>query len=496
MLALVLNLFALTMQDIDLISGIDHVENFTLDAGDKIDIADSSLLTLKINSNLGTLTFRSLSKIKGKTSAFIRDTNGNIKIAYKVNVSPNGKMNTVLELRELLSSVEGISINLVGGKILISGQLLLPDDIGKVVDLATRFDPDIINHVEYSPHALSNIAQKMVKELKDKGLQEANVRVVNKNFWIEGSVKSPQEKDLAFEIVKPMLPAKIDPVADASSRLRLPASKENIYNFLVVNEEERTDPPAKMIKIAVQFVEMTQDYRKVFAFKWAPAFTEDTKTGFSVGTNSVLSTSSDTGLNFTGYISNLFPKLNIAKVAGFTKDIQSGMVMVKENVSAEIKKNMDQNYQIGSDRWAQPAKTSIGFSFSATPKILSGENVELEKLNIRMLTPTIPGVQGTPQSIESSVSTHLVIKSKMSAVIGGMVRHNISKQFDRDDPYGSQSGGTNQQGISTSPLFNFMKSRRLDYDKNQFAIFVTPEILEFSSQGVEEVAKKFKDKGE
>ncbi len=475
-------------KNIDLTAGLDHVEEITLAPGDRLDITDPSLVSVKIEAK--EIIFRSLSPRKGKTSVTIRDSEGQLKIAYQVNVSTNGKMNTVLKLRELLSSIEGIKVDFVGGEVMITGQVLLPDDLGKIVDIATRLDPDIINHVEYSSHALKKVAEKMTQELNQKGLREAYVRVVNKNFWIEGSVRSEEEKNLATDVVKPMLPSKIDPVPDASARHRPSSSKEVIYNFLAITKEQKQEPIPRLVRIAVQFVEMTQDYRKVFAFKWAPNLTEDTKTGFNFSTASTLE--AENGLNFTGFISNLFPKLNIAKVAGYTKDIHSAMLMVKENTPASITKNLDQNFQIGSDRWAQPVKASIKFSFSTTPKILPEDQIELEALTVNMNTPTTPGVSGQPQTIDNTVTTNIIIKSKMSAVIGGMVRQSLSKQFDQDDPL-TQKSGSNDQGIATSPLFNLLKSRRLDHNQSQFAVFVTPEIVPSASDGVKEIEKKFKD---
>ncbi len=84
---------------------------------------------------------------------------------------------------------------------------------------------------------------------------------------------------------------------------------------------------------------------------------------------------------------------------------------------------------------------------------------------------------------ENSVSTELIVKSKESAVVGGIVVNKSSTDYDKlaDD-----------EVEDASPLFSFIRSKALTSSKSQFVVFVTPEIIENASSATEEIKKKFR----
>jgi pilus assembly protein CpaC len=86
------------------------------------------------------------------------------------------------------------------------------------------------------------------------------------------------------------------------------------------------------------------------------------------------------------------------------------------------------------------------------------------------------------------VNTNIVVKSKESAVVGGVVVNRSATDFDRNPPGGIQ----NVEGGQA--LFSFIKSKSYVSNRSQFVIFVTPEILESASQGTEEIKKKFRQR--
>jgi pilus assembly protein CpaC len=75
------------------------------------------------------------------------------------------------------------------------------------------------------------------------------------------------------------------------------------------------------------------------------------------------------------------------------------------------------------------------------------------------------------------------VKSKESAVIGGIVINKSSTDYDKIAP---------DEVEDASPLFNFIRSKAFANSKSQFVVFVTPEIVESASTGTEDIKRKFR----
>jgi pilus assembly protein CpaC len=89
----------------------------------------------------------------------------------------------------------------------------------------------------------------------------------------------------------------------------------------------------------------------------------------------------------------------------------------------------------------------------------------------------------------NSVSTNLILKSKESSAIGGIVQNTSSTAYDNDPfPAAAQTA----TGQPAQPLFRLLRSKDYQTSKNQYVIFVTPEIVESASTGTEEIRKKFR----
>lgn len=148
----------------------------------------------------------------GETTLNVRDTTGEIKARYLLKISANDQSKVILQLRELLSDVEGLEIGLKGDSVYVGGQIVVPSDIGKVVVILDKY-PEVLRLVELSPQTQVIIAKKMQDEMQNSSLKDVTVRVVNGSFWIEGVVNSKDESDKAEQIARAYLPDKIENLA-------------------------------------------------------------------------------------------------------------------------------------------------------------------------------------------------------------------------------------------------------------------------------------------
>lgn len=474
-------------KDLEVAMGIDVIEKTDFDFSTKIIIGNENLLRIIAIPSKRELVFKGLKP--GRTSVTVRDTVGDIRLQYTVTITATGKSNTVSELRELIGDIEGLEIGIRGGKVFVGGEIVVPDDIGRVSQVLASY-PDVLTLIELSPQTQRVIARKMTDELAKNNLKDVTVRVVNKIYWLEGVVSSEQKKVLAQTIAKAYLPPKIVNLSAASNRYATPQA-DDILNFIAVNEKKEPQPTPKMVKITSQFVELSKSYNKVFAFKWAPLMGQDNSriTFGQTRDGSLTAQQGDGTLSAT--ISNLFPKLNAAKSAGYARTIQSGMVIVRDGFDqgGKISKKTTIPYALGTGDFTKAANAEIGLDLDVKPKILEQEKLELGI--VLSVSIQVPSGSAAPVTTNNSINTNVVLKSKESAAIGGIVQNTSVTDYDNtgNDPAPQSAlAGT----VPATPLFRLYRSKSYSTNKSQYVIFVTPEIIESASTGTEEIRKKFR----
>lgn len=467
-------------KELEVAMGIDAIEKVDFDYSTKMSIGSEALLKLILVPQKREIIFKGLKP--GRTTVTVRDTLGDVRLRYTVVITATGKSNVVAELRELIGDVEGLDIGIRGGKVIVSGDIVVPDDIGRVSKVLASY-PEVLSLIELSPQTQRIISRKMSDELARNNLKDVSVRVVNKTYWLEGVVSSQGKKDLAMSIAKAYLPPKIASLSTGDQRFST-AEQPEIIDFIAINEKKEPQPAPKMVKITSQFVELAKSYGKVFAFKWAPLMGEDaSQIQFGqTASGNVTSTSSGT---LSATISNLFPKLNAAKSAGYARIIQSGMVITRDTKEATITKSTETPFAVGTGEFTKAASATVGLNMKVAPRILEQEKIELA---VNMSVNIQAGSDATIVT-SNSISTNLVIKSKESAAIGGVVQNQSNTDYDKSDPapQSAEAGGQ-----AATPLFRLLRSKNYTTTKSQYVIFLTPEIIESASVGTEEIRKKFR----
>jgi pilus assembly protein CpaC len=426
--------------------GIDETIKLDYKYRTKVKLAREDLVQLILAPSKQEITFRGVKA--GRVSVTIYDAAGEQRDKFIVNVTSDGNSNTVRELRELLGDIEGLKISIKGGKVIVDGEIVVPNQIGRVTTVMSKY-PDVLLLIEYSKQTQLIVAREMQDAVNKNNMKDVTVRVVNGDYWLEGVVNSVPKKDLANDIANAYLPDTLSGLGQAAGGNRFQGrAKGAIANFINVNEKKDPEPPPKLIKVSSQFVELSKDYLKVFAFKWAPFMSNESSISF--GKNEAGGISTDESGTLSGTISRLFPKLQSAKQA------------------------------------------DISFQMTTVPKISNQENVELKDLNVSVSLPNGTSGSGTPQVTTNEVRTNLTVKSKESAVIGGIMQSNSATNYDKNDPDPVTPSSGDEDTGQASTLFNLLRSKSYTTGKSQFVVFVTPEILESASKGTEEIRRKFR----
>jgi pilus assembly protein CpaC len=136
---------------------------------------------------------------------------------------------TMAEIKELLSDVEGLDIKILGNKIVFKGNLLTKSDYDKVGRVVAAYPMVVLNMSKFDRAEMNKYVEEAI--LKDIGLDTVTARVMEDMVVLEGVVYSNGDKVRAEEMAK----------------LRMP----NVKNLLRVQEV--------MIETDVQFVQLSGD---------------------------------------------------------------------------------------------------------------------------------------------------------------------------------------------------------------------------------------------
>jgi len=469
---------------VDVILGQDHIEYVDFAPHTKLQIARPEILDVIMVPAKREILMRP--KGPGETTVFVRNSVGDIRARYNVKISSHNKSAIVKVLKEYLGDIEGLEIGIKGDDVYLGGKIIVPTDIGRIMTVLEKYK-DVVFLVELSPQTQQIIAKRMQDEIQKNGMKNVTVRVVNGTYWLEGIVDSKAKKDRAELIAAAYIPPTIRSLAERTQSVARAGETQILQNFINVNEETKPQPLPKLVKITVQFVELTKDYNKVFGFKWIPLMAGDGGS-INIGKTATGGVSTSSQGTLAATISNLFPRLASARSAGYARVVQSGTVITKDNQAANITKNSSKPFAIGTGEFTKAGEAKAGFAVDVTPKILQEEKIDLD-LGINVST----NIGEPPETLSNTIKTKLVVKSKDSAVVGGVVINKTSNAFDRDPPFGSPQFNEEQQNI---PLFSFLKSKSFVSNRSQFVFFVTPEIIESASDGSEEIKKKFRQRRE
>ncbi len=481
-------------EQLNLAIGIDEIKKFGYKYNTKIQIGDQSKIQLILAPSKQEITFRGL-KV-GRTSVTIRDIAGDIKDKYVVTITADGNSSIVKELRELIGDIEGIEINIKGGKVVVEGELVVPNQIGKISTILTRY-PDVIPLFDYSTQTQRIFAREIQEAINRSSMKDVTVKVVNGDYWLEGVVNSAGKRELAKTIAEAYLPDSIKSLgqAEGGDRFQTRKNKGGVRNFINVNEKKDPEPPAKLVKISAQFVELARDYAKAFSFKWQPFLSQEASISFGRTSDGGITTGENSGSGsgaLAGTISSLFPKLDSAKSAGYARIIQSGMAVTNEGRAVTIRKSSNIDFAVGSGDNQIAKSATITFSMNTTPRIGAEESVSLDGLNIEVSIPSGTDSGSGVRVTNNSISTNITVKSKESAVIGGITQSSSITDFDKDPTQNNTNGSDGDTTAQTSTLFRLFRGKNYSTNKSQFVVFVTPEIIASASKGTEEIRRKFR----
>lgn len=463
-------------RQLGLIVGVEHDEEFLipdveLSIGGRTDFFD-------IERIKGTDFFRIMPKKPGNGITTLRDKKtGQIIVEIRFDIRDDSIEKTLREVQALLADIEGIEFKIVNGLILVDGYVLIPRDIIRIQQIIAQFDKKVSSLVTLSPIARKRIAEFITNDINNP---EIKVTAVGDFLKLEGQVNTVAEKDRIKQIVKLYIPDIVSDLAPASDGGpikvvgRKPpgtAGADDIVIDLITirRDEEKVEPPPKMIQIVAHFVKFGDEYSKSFSFKFNPAVSSTAGNGTPA--NSTIDST-------IALLNNLLPKLNWAKHHGYAKVLDTASILVQDKIKGTINRQirtpaapLPPNFAGGP---STPQFATATVLLSVTPIIKSERSglIELKGLNV-----AVGGEEST------TVDTTISVRDRQSAAFGGVLKKLTNTS------YGSPAGRSDDP---REPIITLASEKKFERLNSQFVVFITPIIKSSASAGVDQVKKKFR----
>lgn len=463
-------------RQLNLIVGVEHDEEFLIPNRElkikgRTDFFD-------IDRIKNTDYFRIIPKKSGSGITTLNDKKtGQILVEIRFDIRDDSIEKTLREVKAMLADIEGIEYKIINNLIYIDGFVLIPHDLIRIGQITAIYEGKVRSLATLSPLSWKKIADFISTEVNNP---EVKITAVGSSLKLEGQVNSQSEKDRIKQIVSLYIPdivAENSPSNFSNVTVTGRLSKNPTLDSLIIDlisvkkDDEKVEPPPKMIQIVAHFVKYGDNYKKSFSFTFSPAVSTQSAT-------QVPSTSTfDSTINL---LSNLLPRLNWDKAHGYAKVLDTASVLIQDKLTGTINRTVQTPGPtlpptvVGG----LPTPTTINatVSLNVTPTIKSERSglVELKNLNV-----TVSNAGGlVERQTQTTVNTTISVRDRQSAAFGGVIKKGTETSF-----------GT---PVSPAAIITLNAGKNYQRDNSQFVVFVTPIIKSSASSGVEQVKKKFR----
>lgn len=415
---------------------------------------------------------------------------GQILAELHIEIRDQNISKQLREIQALLADIEGIEYKIVNGKIVLDGFVLFTKDLKRISNVMAQYDPATVSSlVTLSPVARKKIVEYIEREVNNP---EVTITAVGDFIKLEGFVNSAEEKSRIANIAMLYLPEMVQEKSDAIKNLSIiekkPSGKFEDYiinNIQVRKNEEKNEPPPKMIQFVMHVVEYSERYLKSFSFIFSPTIS-------TLDSNSQQQARAPSSISdIATLVNNLLPKLNWARNHGFIRLLDTASILIQDKAkSGKISRSITVNNGLttapqvsgaGQQQQQNSQQTTYLLSMTVNEPAIKAERSGLVYFALNASSQA----QGS-QAPNTTVETTVTVRDRQSAALAGV----ISKKSENS--YGAPS--SNSAGTSTASLFSLNHGKGLTKSTSNYVLFITPIIKTNASSGVEQVKKKFRMK--
>ena len=168
----------------------------------KAERSSPTLAQVQISSDGKTL--RLVPKALGKQTVVIQETRtGKIVAQYIVDINDPALRVIAGQVKTALADVDGISVSIMAGRVVIDGQVISSSEINRVHSVSKMYGDKIRSLVTVSPALGNELGKKIEREI---GNPEIRVRIANGHILLEGFANSTAEAERAEVIAQMYTP--------------------------------------------------------------------------------------------------------------------------------------------------------------------------------------------------------------------------------------------------------------------------------------------------
>ena len=398
---------------------------------------------------------------RGETNLLIYDTDYVLRDDITINVIPANLSKVMQNVQTLLLDIEGISYDIIGDMVYIRGEVATDGEARRIADLATREPLVNADMVKISAATTRVMAQMIKTDIDHPGI---DARVINGEILIEGVVHSEAAKERAIAIAQAYYP--------------------RILPVIEVREVDRVPGRTETVVIIVHYVELAKSLTQSWGIEWQPlAITEGLQLNYeAVGTWSQGGADANGWGDVTGEatatISSFLPRLDRARNAGYARVLENPTISVKSGQPASIFSGMEYPYLVSEGLVNTIEFKDIGIRLDVTP-YAQGNDVDMD-INVDVTALGEPAPNGYETITKSTLATSEYCRAGESIVIGGLQRVNDTTIYNRVPPTSIEGG-----------LVHLYANKDYKKSKNQFLVFLTPQIHEDSAAANQEIKDQF-----
>jgi pilus assembly protein CpaC len=416
---------------------------------DKVAVGDPEVLGVARTSDTSMLVN---AKKSGQSNLIILGTAGQQK-EYQIRVRSGSLDDEAAALREMFAGMEGVTVKVLGGRLVVSGEVFNAEHYDKVAATLAGMS-GAINQVNMSPVMKRIISDQIRKEIDRTGVV---VKAVRNAFILDGMVTSPEDVARAEKIA-------------------------SLYSKSVINALKVAPEPPKpyrkpeMIEVTMHIMELSKTALRDLGVHWNPLGTLDATATYNSEKSSSIAS------NVTGTLSSLLPKMRRIQDEGQGRSLMNQAVITKQGGEAKFFAGTEVPITVSQSLGTMSVEyKKVGMTLHVSPNIDPLSNIDttiqIESSSIISENATT----GAPTVSTNNLSTALNVTSGQSIVLGGLIGQRELEALSLSPPDSGQS------------LLQLNRRTKAGVDGWEVVVFITPSVVQNPGEALRGMESKVQE---
>ena len=415
-------------------------------AVDKVAVGDPEVLGVARTSDTSMLVN---AKKSGQSNLIILGTAGQQK-EYQVRVRSGSLDDEAAALREMFAGMEGVTVKVLGGRLVVSGEVYSAEHYDKVAATLAAMT-GAVNQVDMSPVMKRILSDQIKKEINRPGVA---VKAVRNSFILDGTVNAAEDIERAQKIAS--------------------LYSKNVINTLrVAPEPPKPYRKPELIEVTMQIMELSKTALRDLGVHWNPLGTLDATASYdSEKSASIAST-------VTGTLSSLLPKMRRIQDEGQGRSLMNQAVITKQGGEAKFFAGTEVPISVAQSLGTMGVEyKKIGMTLNVSPNIDPLSNIDT---SIHVESSSIiseNATTGAPTVSTNNLSTALNVASGQSIVLGGLIGQRELEALSLSPPDKQES------------LLQLNRRTKAGTDGWEVVVFITPSVVSHPGQALGDMKGK------